>query len=186
MLDLDFLPYGEALDLMRRLVDVKGSDKWPEILIMLEHEPVLTKGRRAQDSDILVTSDQLADEGISVFQVERGGLITYHGPGQLVVYPVFALHPMKLDVGTLVNGLEQVILDTLAEFGIIARRVEGARGVLSGRTKSPPWAWRSGAASACTAWRSTTTQPGPLRPDQSLRTARHPDDLHGPNTRTTG
>lgn len=129
LLNLPYLPYLEALELMRGLVDKKRGGPFPEVLMLLEHEPVLTMGRRAGSADILVPAAVLADKGIQVHKVERGGLITYHGPGQLVAYPVFNLRTMGLSVPALVYGLEEIILNTLSDFGITAGRIEGKRGV---------------------------------------------------------
>jgi len=120
---------------MRGLVELKKSSAQPEILILLEHEPVLTMGRRSQESEILATRECLKDQGISVHRIERGGLITYHGPGQMVAYPIFDLKRMRLGVSELVNGLETAIIHTLADFDIQADRIEGLRGVWVGREK---------------------------------------------------
>ena len=98
------MAYSEALALMRKLVDIKTLSPRPEVLILTEHEPVLTMGRRAESSDILVSREALSSKGIRVYPVERGGLTTYHGPGQLVAYPVFGLRAMSLDAGELVYG----------------------------------------------------------------------------------
>lgn len=135
LLDLPHLPYIEALELMRRLVDQKRRFPFPEVLILLEHEPVLTMGRRAGESDILAPEALLAEKGIHVHKVERGGLITYHGPGQLVAYPIFNLRAMGLPVPELVYGLEEIILHTLSDFGIVAEREAGKRGVWVEREK---------------------------------------------------
>lgn len=134
-LNLERLAYHKALMFMRELVDIKSRSNGPEVLIITEHEPVLTMGRRAEPFDILVSKEVLASKGIGVHQVERGGLITYHGPGQLVAYPVFNLRAMSLDVGELVYGLEQVALNTLSHFGITADRINGHRGVWVERKK---------------------------------------------------
>lgn len=134
-LDLDHLAYTEALALMRGLVELKKGSAQPEILMLLEHEPVLTMGRRSQDSEILTTRKCLKDQGISVHRIERGGLITYHGPGQLVAYTIFDLKHMRLGVSELVSGLESVVIDTLADFDIQAGRNEGFRGVWVGKEK---------------------------------------------------
>ncbi len=134
-LDLDHLTYTQALALMRGLVELKKGSAQPEILMMLEHEPVLTMGRRSQDSEILATRKCLTEQGISVHRIERGGLITYHGPGQLVAYPIFDLKQMRLGASELVNGLETAIINTLADFDIQAVRMEGLRGVWVGKEK---------------------------------------------------
>lgn len=135
LLTLDLLPYDEALALMRGLVDLKHRGEHPEILIILEHEPVLTMGRASKGSDILVSKETLANKGIAVHKVERGGLITYHGPGQIVVYPIFNLRVLKLGVVDLVQGLERIVLDTLSDFSIKGELKKGYRGVWVDREK---------------------------------------------------
>ena len=135
LLDIDHLEYADALDLMRGLVNAKIGTDHPEIIIMLEHDPVFTMGRRSDDSEILVSGECLVEQGISVHRIERGGLITYHGPGQLVAYVIFDLNRMRLGVSELVHGLEGVILDTLQDFGIQADRKDGYRGVWVGNEK---------------------------------------------------
>ncbi|MGD9038755.1 MAG: lipoyl(octanoyl) transferase LipB [Desulfobacteraceae bacterium] len=128
-LNLEHLAYDAALELMRGLVEIKRRSKWPEILILVEHDPIFTMGRRAKASDILATKDDLAEKGIRVHRVERGGLVTYHGPGQLIAYPIFNLHHMGLGAADLIHGLEEVIMNTLSDFGIRGKRKEAARGV---------------------------------------------------------
>ncbi|MBI4768231.1 MAG: lipoyl(octanoyl) transferase LipB [Deltaproteobacteria bacterium] len=133
--NLPHLAYLESLELMRRLVDQKRRGPFPEVLILLEHEPVLTMGRRAESSDILVSEEVLSGEGITVHKVERGGLITYHGPGQLVAYPIFNLRTLGLTVIDLVNGLEEIVLNTLSDFNVAGKRNAGQRGVWVEREK---------------------------------------------------
>ena len=128
-LNLDHLSYDAALELMRGLVEMKRRSKWPEILILVEHDPIFTMGRRAEASDILASRDDLTEKGIRVRRVERGGLVTYHGPGQLIAYPILNLHRMGLGAADLIQGLEEVIMNTLSDFGIHGRRMEAARGV---------------------------------------------------------
>jgi lipoate-protein ligase B len=135
LLDLPTLPYGEALALMRGLVAAKVAGDLPEILILLEHEPVLTMGRRSARGDLKVSQACLAERGIDLYRVERGGLITYHGPGQLVAYPLLDLKRLQLGVADLVGRLEAAVLETLAAFGVTARRIEGQRGVYVGADK---------------------------------------------------
>lgn len=129
VLDLDQVPYTRALCLMRGLVEWKREPSLPQVLILLEHEAVLTMGRRSTEEDIRVSTSCLIEKGITVHRIERGGLITYHGPGQLVVYPIFDLKAMKLGVEALVDGLEAVILTLLSDFGITGQRRDGLRGV---------------------------------------------------------
>ncbi len=105
------------------------------MLILLEHEPVITLGRRGEESHILASAEELAREGIAVERVERGGDVTYHGPGQVVCYPIFDLREWKRDVVGYVRGIEQSTIDALAEFGIAAHREAGATGVWTDRGK---------------------------------------------------
>jgi lipoate-protein ligase B len=135
LLDLPTLAYGEALNLMRGLVAAKVAGGLPEILILLEHEPVLTMGRRSAEGDLKVSQACLAEQGIALHKVERGGLLTYHGPGQLVAYPLLDLKRLQLGVADLVGRLEAAILETLAQFGLTGRRIEGQRGVYVGADK---------------------------------------------------
>jgi lipoate-protein ligase B len=135
LLDLPLVPYGEALDLMRDLVAAKVAGELPEILILLEHEPVLTMGRRSAEGDLKVSQACLSEQGIGLHKVERGGLLTYHGPGQLVAYPLLDLKRLQLGVADMVGRLETAILETLAEFGVAARRIEGQRGAYVGADK---------------------------------------------------
>ena len=128
-LNLEHLSYDAALELMRGLVEIKRRSNGPEVLILVEHEPIFTMGRRAETSDILVPQDDLAEKGIRVYRVERGGLITYHGPGQLMAYPIFHLRRMGLGAAELIHGLEEVIINTLSGFGIHGKRKEARRGV---------------------------------------------------------
>ena len=128
------LPYDDAQVMMRALVDLKRrSADLPEFLILTEHEPVFTLGRRGTLSDVLVPVEEIERRGACIKQVERGGLITYHGPGQLVVYPVFSLRALGLGIRDLVQKLEASILATLAEFGIEANRKESYPGVWLGQ-----------------------------------------------------
>jgi lipoate-protein ligase B len=135
LLDLPNIPYLEALDLMRGLVAAKVAGDLPEIVLLVEHEPVLTMGRRSAEGDLKVSEACLQELGIGLHRVERGGLLTYHGPGQLVAYPLLDLKRLKLGVAELVGRLEAAILATLGEFGIAARRIEGQRGVYVGADK---------------------------------------------------
>jgi lipoate-protein ligase B len=134
-LDIDHLAYTQALTLMRCLVELKQGSAQPEILMLLEHEPVLTMGRRSDACEIRVSQKYLDTHGIRVHRIERGGLITYHGPGQLVAYVLFDLKRMRLGVSELVQELEAVILDTLSDYGIRANRIKDYRGVWVGNEK---------------------------------------------------
>ena len=129
LLDLEHLAYQQALDLMRRLVAKKRTIKYPQVLMLVEHEPVVTLGRRSNQADFVVSKACLLEQNIGVHRIERGGLATYHGPGQLVAYPIFDLQIMKLGVVQLVSGLEQVVVKALAEYGIKGESRPDFRGV---------------------------------------------------------
>ncbi len=135
LLDIPVLPYPDALNLMRALVEAKRTTGLPQILMLLEHEPILTMGRRSAPSDIRVSASSLAEKGIAVYHVERGGLVTYHGPGQLVAYPIFDIQGMGFGVVDMVTRLEEVILKTLADFDIAGERKPDYRGVWIGEEK---------------------------------------------------
>jgi lipoyl(octanoyl) transferase len=121
--------YLEVLDLQRKLVDLRRQDIVPDTLLLVEHEPVITLGRRGSRANILSTSAELASEGIQVHPVERGGDVTYHGPGQLVVYPIIQLTQRGLSLSRFVDMLEESIIQVLADFGIQAGRNPKHRGV---------------------------------------------------------
>ncbi len=116
--DLGLCPYQEAWDLMRQVVDSKIEQKLPDILFFLEHPPVYTLGKRGNRENILVDENLLAERGAEFFHVERGGDVTWHGPGQLVVYPVLDLGRRNLLVGDLVRRIERAVVSCLDHFGI--------------------------------------------------------------------
>jgi lipoate-protein ligase B len=121
--------YLKVLDLQRELVKLRQGHRIPDTLLLVEHEPVITLGRRGSTSNILSSSEQLASQGIKVRQVERGGDVTYHGPGQLVGYPVIDLAARKIGVRQFVDLLEETIILTLADFDLQAGRQSQHRGV---------------------------------------------------------
>ena len=127
--NIDRIPYKEAHSFMMDTVETKRQSEYPEVLMLLEHEPVLTMGRASEESDILASREDLVHKNISVHKVERGGLVTYHGPGQIIAYPVFNLRAMKIGVVELVNKLEEVVLKTLSDFSISGIRKKDFRGV---------------------------------------------------------
>jgi len=134
---LGVVPYAEALELQRSLVEDRRASRIPDTLLLLEHPPVLTLGVRGDGgrSHILVTAEALARRGISVFETGRGGDITYHGPGQLVGYPILDLKPDRCDVHRYVRDLEEVIIRTAASYGVATGREPGLTGVWAGRDK---------------------------------------------------
>jgi lipoate-protein ligase B len=129
ILNLDIEPYDTALELQRQLVAARRAGRVEDTLVLLEHPPVITLGRRGNESHILASRQWLADHGIQVRRVERGGDVTYHGPGQLVGYPVMDLRQHRQDVGWYVQSLEEVLIRTLSDFGIAAKRLPGNIGV---------------------------------------------------------
>jgi lipoate-protein ligase B len=135
-LNLGLQPYDSALELQHRMVAARKLNKIDDTLILLEHPPVITLGRRGNESNILATSEWLADHGIQVYRVERGGDVTYHGPGQLMGYPIMDLGEHRKDVGWYMHSLEEVLIRALADFGVAAGRISDNIGVwLDERTK---------------------------------------------------
>ncbi len=128
-------PYGPALELQHRLVALRQEGRIGDALLLLEHTPVITLGRRADEKHILAPPDVLAREGIAVHRVERGGDVTYHGPGQLVGYPIVHLPTLGLGASDYMHHLEDVLAATLAEWGVITQRREGVIGVWVGDNK---------------------------------------------------
>ncbi len=126
--------YLEALGLQRRLVAERQQGRGHDTLLLLEHPPVYTLGKRASRHNVLLTPDQLAQRGIEVVEADRGGDVTYHGPGQLVGYPVIALAGVR-SVVDYVRALEQVLLVALAELGVQGQRVPDFTGVWVGEEK---------------------------------------------------
>jgi lipoyl(octanoyl) transferase len=131
------MPYGEALALQRSLVEDRRANRIPDTLLLVEHPHVLTLGVRGDGgrSHILATADALASRGVEVHETGRGGDITYHGPGQLVGYPIIDLKPDRCDVHRYVRDLEDVLIRTASDYGVAAGRVEGLTGVWVGREK---------------------------------------------------
>jgi lipoic acid synthetase len=125
--------YRQALRLMQRLADARGRDDIGDVLLVVEHPPVVTLGCGGGGEDLRVSADALQRLGIEVVQTERGGRVTYHGPGQLVIYPILKLPDD--DMHGYVRRLEQVALDVLAEWGIAAERAERHPGVWIGSDK---------------------------------------------------
>ncbi|MDE6522720.1 MAG: lipoyl(octanoyl) transferase LipB [Muribaculaceae bacterium] len=103
-----------------------------EYIFMVEHNPVITLGKHAKDSNVLFSEEELAMRGIDLYRIERGGDVTYHGPGQLVAYPILDLEAHNMGIKKYVFMLEEAVLNTLAEFGIEGERVSGASGVWIG------------------------------------------------------
>jgi len=124
------MPYADALALQRRLADDRLTGKLAtDLLLLCEHLPVITLGRGAKASSLPLDPEALRRRGIEVYEVERGGDVTYHGPGQLVGYPIFHLREHRQDLHWYLRQLEEVLIVALAEFGIAAERNPGYTGV---------------------------------------------------------
>ncbi len=127
--DLGTKDYAETLELQHQLLDKKYKDNLPEILLLVEHNPVITLGRSSHLENILLDREQLDKLNIQLHQIERGGDVTYHGPGQLVAYPIFDLNHYKQDTHLFLRMLEGVVIKTLESYNLEARRVTGLTGV---------------------------------------------------------
>jgi lipoate-protein ligase B len=135
-IDFDRIDYREAWQLQSNLIMArKARSLQKNIALFLEHPPVFTLGRRGGRECMLVSEEFLEKSGIQVIQVERGGNITYHGPGQLVVYPIVDLQTARIKVVDFVHSLEEVMLNTAAHWGIAAERNPANRGIWAGPRK---------------------------------------------------
>jgi lipoyl(octanoyl) transferase len=123
------VPYRDAWQMQHELVAQRRNDQIPDQLLLLEHDRVLTLGRHADPSHVRAADEELASAGIEVIRVERGGEVTYHGPGQLVAYPIVKLAERGILLRPFVRALEQAMIDTAAGFGVQAARRDGLPGV---------------------------------------------------------
>jgi lipoate-protein ligase B len=135
VVELGIQPYGRAHTLQHRLVAARQQGDVSDVLLLLEHAPVITLGRRADPANVLASSDSLQEAGIEVVRIERGGDVTYHGPGQLVGYPIVDLASLGLGPSDYMHGLEDVIMAAITEFGLKGSRREGQIGVWVGGDK---------------------------------------------------
>lgn len=129
------VPYGEAHALQERLVEARKAGRISDTLLLLEHPKVITKGRRANSENILLDGDALKASGYELFETGRGGDVTFHGPGQLVVYPIVDLNPDRPDVRRYVRDLEETMIRVCADYGLSAERSEGFNGTWIGARK---------------------------------------------------
>ena len=134
---LGVVPYADALELQKRLVELRKAGTIPDQLLLLEHPPVITLGvkTRSDRSHVVATPEALGDEGVEIFESGRGGDVTYHGPGQLVGYPILDLRPDRCDVHRYVRDLEDTLIRAVATFGINAHRMPGLTGAWVGDDK---------------------------------------------------
>ena len=129
------IEYGAALEFQKETELAVKEGRQDDTLLLLEHPHTLTVGRRGDSAGILMSSEILAARGVSVFETNRGGKITYHGLGQVVGYPIISLSPDREDVHRYVRDLEEVLIRTLADFDIQAFRLDGLTGVHTSRGK---------------------------------------------------
>ena len=129
------VPYGRGLELQERLVAERQKGAVGDQLLLLEHEPVFTLGRNARAENVLYPAELLRQRGFDVHETGRGGDVTYHGPGQVVGYPILDLSPDRRDVHRYVRDLEEVMLRTCADYGVEAGRIAGLTGTWVGREK---------------------------------------------------
>jgi lipoyl(octanoyl) transferase len=135
VLELGRLDYAKALEWQQRLVAERKQGVVDDHLLLVEHPHVITLGRNGHKENLLAGDEILSRAGIAFFPTDRGGDVTYHGPGQLVGYPILDLREWKRDVGAYVRAIEQTIIDTLADYGIAASRIPKLTGVWVGERK---------------------------------------------------
>jgi lipoyl(octanoyl) transferase len=166
VLQLGTVDYSTGLHLQKQLVALRKDDKIGDVLLLLEHEPVITLGRNAKAANVTASSELLAQRGVELFECDRGGDVTFHGPGQIVGYPIFDLRGYAtpdgkrktLGVIEFVRRLEEVLIRTCADFAIESKRIAGLTGV-----------WTS----AAHGWADAPVRPGEskTRPENSDNTA---------------
>jgi lipoyl(octanoyl) transferase len=129
VVECGLLSYEEGLAMQHRLQAARQAEETPDVLLLLEHRPVYTRGRRSTPEELPMGTEWYEMQGIEVLDTDRGGRVTYHGPGQLVAYPIVSLKPYGDDVHSYVRGLEQVAIGALAEHGVEAGTIEGLTGI---------------------------------------------------------
>ena len=132
---LGLVPYAQGLEIQEALVGERRAGTIPDTLLLLEHPHVITLGTGAHEENILVGPEERTRRGIELFATGRGGDVTYHGPGQLVGYPIFDLKPDRCDVHRYLRDIEEALIRVLADFGLAGIRREGMTGVWVGDKK---------------------------------------------------
>src|SRR5580658_5288276 len=140
VLNLGLVSYETALHLQRTLLEMRKADRIGNTLLLLEHPPVITLGRNAQLDNVLASPEFLAQRGVELFEIDRGGDVTFHGPGQLVAYPIFDLRSFEPKVGAVefVRRLEEVLIRTCGDYGIGTQRIKGLTGVWTYALRNKP------------------------------------------------
>src|SRR5438874_312525 len=137
VLQLGILDYPTGLLLQEKLVSLRKEGRLDDVFLLLEHTPVITLGRNAKAANVIASPELLTQRGVEVFECDRGGDVTFHGPGQLIAYPIFDLRGFlsqkasrkTMGVIEFVRNLEEVLIRTCAEYGIPAERIPGLTGV---------------------------------------------------------
>jgi lipoyl(octanoyl) transferase len=129
------IAYADGLALQERLVDERKRGLISDTLLILEHTPVVTLGRNARTENLLVSEERLLSQGVELFEAGRGGDVTYHGPGQVVGYPIVEIPEGRRDVHRYVRELEEVMIRVCADYGFAARRIAGKSGTFVGDNK---------------------------------------------------
>ena len=129
------IPYASGIALQERLVEARKRGEVTDTLLLLEHDPVVTLGRNARKENLLMPEDLLRAQGIDLFEVGRGGDVTYHGPGQVVGYPIIEIPEGRRDVHRYVRDLEEVMIRVCRDYGFVARRIPGKSGTFVGENK---------------------------------------------------
>jgi lipoyl(octanoyl) transferase len=132
---LGVIPYGEALAVQRVLVEERRAGHVPDLLLLLQHPPVITLGVRANRTNVVATAAHLAASAIEIHETGRGGDVTYHGPGQVVGYPILDLRPDRQDVHRYVRNIEEVMIRVCADYGVTASRIPRLTGTWIGAEK---------------------------------------------------
>ena len=123
------MSFREALGIQSKIASERKQGQGTDHLLFVEHPHVITVGRNGHPENLLASEETLRRAGIELYETDRGGDVTYHGPGQIVAYPIMDLREWKRDVGAFVRAIEQVLIDTLADFGIESKRIAGLTGV---------------------------------------------------------
>jgi lipoyl(octanoyl) transferase len=140
VLHLGLVPYATALELQRTLLQLRKANRIENTLLLLEHPPVITLGRNASLDNVLASPEFLSQRGVELHEIDRGGDVTFHGPGQLVAYPIFDLRSFDPKIGAIefVRRLEEVLIRTCGDYGVGTQRIKGLTGVWTYALRNKP------------------------------------------------